>query len=223
MRIDQGFEREEAVVRDAGDPDLAVVARKVLHQPVDGVPGIGGVVDLARVERTARRQGHHVVALGPMDAAHVLIDARVAVAHQALVVDTQRHRDVGAGGASGLRVGVVGRARDHDRHRAVVLLGHDHHRVEPHAVAHRDHRGAPLVVPALGGRLEAGGDVAPGARQIGELRRRGVGRRRGRGGGAASGRRLGPGTRRRLLTARGGQRAERRSRSRRRWREGALE
>ena len=114
-----------------------------------------------------------------MDAAHVLIDARVAVAHQELVVDAQRHRDVGAGGARGLRIGVVGRARDHDRHRAVALLGHDHHRVEPHAVAHRDHRGAALVVPALGGRLEAGDDVAAGARQIGELRRRGVGRRRG--------------------------------------------
>ena len=45
VRVDERHQRQEPVVRDAEDPDLAVGLRDVLHQPVDGVVGVGGVID----------------------------------------------------------------------------------------------------------------------------------------------------------------------------------
>jgi hypothetical protein len=78
MGIDQGHQRQETVVGDAEDPDLPVALRDVLHQPVDGVPGIGRVVDRRRIQRAAQRAIHHVIALRVVLAAHVLDDADVA-------------------------------------------------------------------------------------------------------------------------------------------------
>ena len=59
-------------------PTLPLRLRDVLDQPVDGVVGVGGVIDRRRVLRAAQRPVHHVVALRAVLAAHVLHDADVA-------------------------------------------------------------------------------------------------------------------------------------------------
>ena len=78
MRIDQRHQGQKAVVGDAEDADLAVALRDVLHQPVDRVVGVGGVIDRRRVLRAAQRPVHHVVALGAVLAANVLDHANVS-------------------------------------------------------------------------------------------------------------------------------------------------
>ena len=78
MRVDQRHQRQEPVVRDAEDADLAVALGHVLHQPVDRVVGVGGVIDRRRILRPAQRPVHHVVAFGAVLAADVLDDADVA-------------------------------------------------------------------------------------------------------------------------------------------------
>src|SRR3546814_6033175 len=68
-------------------PDAAVRFGQVLpvHQPVDGVPRIGDVIDLGRVERADRRPVDDIVALRPIFAADILINADIAVLHENLV------------------------------------------------------------------------------------------------------------------------------------------
>src|SRR3546814_21004678 len=62
--------------------DPAVGLGDVLHQPVDGVPGVGGMVGVAVVERAAQRARGHVVATGTIFAAHALDDADAAALHE---------------------------------------------------------------------------------------------------------------------------------------------
>ena len=45
MRIHQRHQRQKAIVRDSKDADFAVALGDILHQPVDGVVGIGGMID----------------------------------------------------------------------------------------------------------------------------------------------------------------------------------
>ena len=59
-------------------PTLPLLSGNVLHQPVDGVVGVGGVIDRRRIQRPVQRPVHHVVALGAVLAAHVLHHADVA-------------------------------------------------------------------------------------------------------------------------------------------------
>ena len=83
MRIDLRHERRKAQVAGADDADLAVRLRRVLHQPLDGVVGVGRLVDAGVVQRP-RPAGRFMMycALGPVQAANVLVDADVAVLHE---------------------------------------------------------------------------------------------------------------------------------------------
>ena len=168
MRVHQRHHRREARVRAPEHAHLAVGLGHVLHQPVDRVVGIRGVVDLAVVQRTAQRPGHHVVALRAVLSAHVLVDADVAVGDEHLVGHGQRRDDAGRLDAGRGAGGVVGRPRQHHR-RGRGPLRNDDDGVELHAVAHRDHLDALHVVGWLGRRLEGGRDVR---RERGCLRER---------------------------------------------------
>ena len=85
MRIQQRHHHGEAFVGRADHADAAVRFRRVLHQPVDGVVGVGHVVGGRRIQRPAHRPRHHVVAFRFVLAAHVLEDADVAVGDEHLV------------------------------------------------------------------------------------------------------------------------------------------
>jgi hypothetical protein len=78
VRIHQRHQRQKAVVGNAQDADLAVALRNVLHQPVDGVVGVGGVIDRRGILRPVQGAVHHVVAFGAVFAANVLHHADVA-------------------------------------------------------------------------------------------------------------------------------------------------
>jgi hypothetical protein len=177
VRIDQRHQRREAVVRDAEDADPAVGLGDVLHQPVDRVVGVGGVIDRGRVLRAAQRPVDDVVALGAVLAADVLDHADVAAVDDHVgdvVVALQRRAEVRAGPLRGHAVGVVRRAGQEHR-RALGAARHQDHRVQLHAVAHRDHLLAALEVEAGGARRERRRDLRRQRRR----RRRGLG---GRGG-----------------------------------------
>ena len=145
VRVDERHQRREPVVGDAEDPHLPVRLRDVLHQPVDGVVGVGRVVDHGRILRPVEGPVHHVVALRAVLAAHVLHDADVAVLDDhvgRVVVAVERGPEVRALEVGRQRRRVVGRARQQDR-RALRAPRHEDDRVEPHAVAHGDHQVAP--------------------------------------------------------------------------------
>ena len=78
MRIDQRHQRQKAVVGDAEDSDFAIGFRNIFDQPIDGVVGVGGVIDRRRILRAVQRTIHDVVAFGAILAAHVLNYADVA-------------------------------------------------------------------------------------------------------------------------------------------------
>ncbi len=78
MRIDQRHQGQEAVVGNPQDADLAVALGNVLHQPVDGVIGVGRMIDGGGIQRAVQRAIDDVVAFGAVFAANVLDDADVA-------------------------------------------------------------------------------------------------------------------------------------------------
>jgi hypothetical protein len=156
VRVHERREGEEPVVGDAEDSDAAVRLREVLHEPVDRVVRVGGVVDLRRVQRPAEGAVHDVVALGAVLAPHVLDDADVAPVDddvRGVVVALDGGAEVGALRVARQRLRVVRSAGEEDR-RPLRPLRHEDHGVEADAVAHRDHHVAPLVVPAFRRRDE---------------------------------------------------------------------
>ena len=78
VRMDERHERQKAVVGDAEDADLAIGLGNVFDEPVDGVVGVGGLVDGRGVLRAVEGAVHDVVAFGAVLAADVLDDADVA-------------------------------------------------------------------------------------------------------------------------------------------------
>ena len=177
VRIHERHQRQESVVRDAEDADLAVRFRDVLHEPVDRVVRVRRVVHRRRVLRPVHGAVHHVVALGAVLAAHVLHDADVAALDDRLdgvVVAVERRAEVRALVDPRELVGVVGRPREEDRRRlrAQGRLRHEDDRVQLHAVAHRDHHLAPHVVEAVVRRHEARRHLARQRRVHGGGRRR---------------------------------------------------
>ena len=85
MGMHECHQRGEAIIGNAQDADLAVALRHVLHQPVDGVIGVGGVIDRRGVERAVQRPGHHVIAFGTMFATHILDDPDVAAVDHGVI------------------------------------------------------------------------------------------------------------------------------------------
>ena len=122
MRIEQRHHHREALVGRADHAHAPVRFGRVLHQPIDGVLGVGRVVGRRGVERAADRPGHQVVALGPVLAAHVLEDADVAARDEYLVALRQDGQHVGAVVAGRALGGVIGRAGQQNR-RVLGPLG----------------------------------------------------------------------------------------------------
>ena len=143
-------------------PTLPLRLRDVLHQPVDGVVGVGRVIDRRLVLRAAQGPVHDVVPLGAVLAADVLHDADVAALQDhidGVVVAVQDRPEVRALGVARELVGVVGRAGQEDRRSFRALRDQDDG-VQLDAVAHGNHHLAPGVVEAVVGRLELGRDLA---------------------------------------------------------------
>ena len=118
-------QRGEAQIRATDDADLAVRLGRVLHQPFDGVVGIGRFVDAGVVQRPGQRPVQHPRALGAMQAANVLVDADVAVfeefgVHHFEDVDAALARD-----AMRRLVRVIRSARQQDGRVRRALLHHD--------------------------------------------------------------------------------------------------
>lgn len=157
MRVEERHQRQKAVVGDAEDADLAVGLGDVLHQPVDRVVGVGRVIDRRRVQRTAQRPIHHVVAFRSVLPADVLHDADVAALDDhfhRVVVSLKHRRQVRARRVRGEPGRVVGRAGQQNR-RPPRALRHENHRVQLHAVAHRDHHVAAGEVVVVDRLVEA--------------------------------------------------------------------
>ena len=176
MRIDERHQGKEAVVRDPQDADFAVALRDVLHEPVDGVPGIGRMIDGRRVLRAAQGPIDDVVPLGAVLAAHVLHDADVAALQdhvEGVVIAVQDRPEVRALGVARELVGVVGRPGQENRRLSAAPFG-----IRMTVCSLTPSRmgiSRPLdVVEAVVRRLELGRDLA---REVGVRRRRG---RRGR-------------------------------------------
>ncbi len=161
MRVDQRHQGRETVVGDPEDADPAVALGHVLRKPVDGVVGVGRLVDTAAVERAGERPGHDVAALRAVLAADVLQDADEVVLEHEAVRDVAVAEHGGEMGARMLR---------HALGRAVGSAGEQHRRVagaardeddgrEPDAVPHRDHDVALDVVERGGDRREVRRDL----------------------------------------------------------------
>ena len=141
-------------------PTLPLRLRDVLHQPVDGVVGVGGMIHGRRILRPVQGAVHDVVAFGAVLAADILNHADVAALDDHLggiVVAVQDRSSewsqMSALGMAGEFGGVVGRARQQDR-RVLRALGDQDDGVQLDAVAHGDHHVAPDVVEATGNRRE---------------------------------------------------------------------
>ena len=170
MGMEQRHQREEPVVRDAQDSHLAVALGYVLHQPVDGVERVGGVIDRCRVLRTAQWPVHHVIAFGAVLPANVLDDADVTALDNhvgRIVVAVENRAQMRAFGVTRERRRVVRRPREEDGRAPGAFRQHDH-RVQLDAVPHRDHDVALDVLEIVRGRLEVCRCLA---RQAGVLRR----------------------------------------------------
>lgn len=196
MRVGECHHHGEAFVRGADHADLAVGLLDVLDQPIDGVPRIGGMVDLAGIERPAQRPGHHVIAFRTVLAAHVLDHADVATFHEHIVALREQVLHVRRRHALGASAGVVRRAREHHRCIACALGQHDH-RMQLDPIAHRDHHFTLDVVV---------GSVACHERLAGDVRghRRGLRQRRAGGGGNGGSEQAGGKTTHRRLRKLGG-------------------
>src|ERR1039458_6915173 len=71
-------ERLRGPARDPQNAHLTIALRRVLHQPVDGVVGVGSMIDWRRILRPVQRSIHYIVALGAILAANILNHAYVA-------------------------------------------------------------------------------------------------------------------------------------------------
>ena len=130
----------------------------MLHEPVDGVVGIGGVIDGRRVERAAHGAVHHVVAFGSVLAADILHHADVAGIDDHLggvVVAVEGRAEVRALCVRRETAGAVRSAREQNR-RVRGAVRHEDHGVQLRSVAHRDHHVAAHVVKAESARLYRG-------------------------------------------------------------------
>ena len=153
MGVDHRARGQEAAVRDAPRADAAVVAGHVVHQPLDRVVEVGGLVGAVDVAGLAVGAQRDEFALGLVAPTQVLQHEDVPLVEE-LLVPVQPD-----GVLLLLRIGVVGRALQHDRERLGpaprdVDLG-----VQPHPVAH-GHHDVPLG-------LEDGREVEVGAVLVG--------------------------------------------------------
>ena len=170
VRMHERHDYGEALVRASEHAHAPVRLGDVLHEPVDGVVGVGRMVDVRGIQRTLERPGHDVVALGAVLAADVLEDADVAVGDEDLIALRQRCQHTRRARPRCARRGVVRRARQEHR-RTLGGLGNDDDGVELDAVAHRNHLDALDVVVAFAGSRKGFRDVRGDGRCLCERRR----------------------------------------------------
>ncbi len=133
VRLDHRHGRQPAAVGNSQHAHASVVVRNVLEQPVDGVVGVGALVDGLRVVRVAGPAQHHELAFGFVTPANILEDEDVTFRNQLAVV-------LELGGDSFLVVRhPVGRALENERQRLRSVLGRVDFRVQVHAVTHGNH------------------------------------------------------------------------------------
>ena len=133
MRIDHAHRRVEAGIGDAEHANVAVVVRNVLHEPVDGVVGVGALVDFFRALVWIERADVNVITFGAIAAADVLRDEDELVLRQFAEGAERIAVVVRAVGLQRIR-----RAREHDGPRLRIILRHIDASEELHAVAHGD-------------------------------------------------------------------------------------
>ena len=85
MRVEQSHGGQPAPVGDAQDSHPAVMVGHVGQKPVDGVVGVGALVDGLRVALVARVAQHHKPALGAVAPANILKDEDVALRNEFLI------------------------------------------------------------------------------------------------------------------------------------------
>ena len=156
MGIEEAHQHQKPRVGGADHADPAVRLRHVLRQPIDGVPGVGRMIDGGRIQRPAQRAVHHVVALRAVLAADVLKDPDVAREGHDVVGRRDHRLQSGARRAGGRLVGVVGRAGEQDRHLAGAARSHRSHR-SLRSLRDQDHRVAASRRRASRSRPRAGG------------------------------------------------------------------
>ena len=158
MGIDQRHQRQKAVIGNAEDADLAVRLFDILYQPVNGVIGVGGVIDRGWVLWPNQRSVHHIVAFGTILAADILDYTDVPTLDDnvgGVVVTVQVRTEVRTLRVAGQFSGVIRCAREQDG-RVLCALGHEDYRMQLYAVTHRYHYVAPDMVKAIIGRLHFG-------------------------------------------------------------------
>ena len=164
VRVQQRHNHRQPLVGGAKHADAAVGFGQVrlVHQPVDRVISVGGVIHLGRVQRADHRAGDDIIAFRAVFAADVLEHPDVPGANERLVRLRQQRRHVRAVlDAIGAPLGIVGRARQQDR-GVRCALGNDDDGEQLGAVAHRDHHLAPHIVARRGRIGEVRGHIASG-------------------------------------------------------------
>ena len=164
--VDLCHQRGETEVGTADNADLAIAFGHILHQPVDGVIGVGRLINAGGVQRPGDGAVHHEHPFRIVDAANVLINADIAIVHEFGVHHRQHLGQLLRGAAAGHAFRVIGGARQQDRAvmRAVV---HQDHRIQLHPVAHRHHRHAANIVGIGPHRVIAGDDIGGHRREGG--------------------------------------------------------
>src|SRR5205823_2380868 len=144
-------QRQETVVRNAENSDPAIAFRNILHQPIDGVISIGGMVHRGWVQGAVQGASHHIVALGAVLAAHVLDRPNVSSFDDdfsGVVIAIQDWAKVAAVSVTRQLLGIVGRAREQNR-RMLCALWDKNDCVELYSITHRNHHFAPDVIEAI--------------------------------------------------------------------------
>src|SRR6185369_369515 len=95
MRIKNSHQRQPAAIGDTRNADPTIAGTEIVDQPIDRVPGIGSLINLAGIERAARRQVHYPTALGIVASANVFVDADIASTEECLIRNWERHCRMG--------------------------------------------------------------------------------------------------------------------------------
>lgn len=134
MSIDEPRGSVKTRIGDPPHAHAAVVIGNIFDQPVDGVPGIGGLVEILGPGLHHLVRTHVLIlSLGHPTAAHVLINEDVAFLFE------QEGRAHGVAIAiAAVRDHAVGCARKQDGIRLGEILGHIDGREKPDAVTHAD-------------------------------------------------------------------------------------
>ncbi len=174
--MDHRHQRQKPVVRNSENAYLPVALGNVLHQPVDGVVGVGRLIHRRWILRSMQRAVHHIIALGAVLASNIFDHADVPALDDhigRIVITVEGCRKVRAALQRRELIRAVRSARQQYRRmlRAGLLrsIRHQDHHVKLHAVAHRHHGLASFILEARRGQLQIGWSLAGVVRILGLL------------------------------------------------------